>query len=218
MPQVKAVVFDLDGTLLDSLGDIADSANEVLSSRGYATFADDSYRYFVGEGVRELFYRALPAGDVNEDIVQGCMDDFKQVYRRRWNIRSVLYDGIAELLVALVGRGIRMAVLSNKPHEATLRCVNHFLADHPFDHVFGQREGVPRKPDPTAANEIKSSLSLTGEQCLYVGDTATDMQTAVGSEMIAVGVEWGFRPREELLENGARHLVQQPSMLLELVG
>lgn len=215
MPKIKAVVFDLDGTLLDSLGDIADSANEVLMSRGFTTHGDESYRYFVGEGVAKLFERALPAAEVEENLIQECIVDFKNVYRRRWHIRTVVYEGIDDMLETLIRLDISMAVLSNKPHEATVRCVQYFFEKHPFEIVFGQREGVPHKPDPAAANEIKALLSVKGGECLYVGDTATDMQTAVGAEMIAVGVEWGFRPREELLANGACHLIQQPAMLLE---
>jgi len=217
MAKIKSVVFDLDGTLLDSLGDIADAANEVLQLRGFRPHDHEAYRYFVGDGVAALFERALPDGRAEEARVNQCIADFKTVYSHRMNRHSCPYDGIPQLLAELVEDGIELAVLSNKPHEATLRCVDHFFGGLPFHMVLGQRDGIPRKPDPAGANEIKISLDLPGEACCFLGDTAIDMQTAVAAEMIPIGVSWGFRPREELIEHGAVRVIDRPGELLTLV-
>uniref|UniRef100_A0A7C4MQC9 phosphoglycolate phosphatase n=1 Tax=Desulfatirhabdium butyrativorans TaxID=340467 RepID=A0A7C4MQC9_9BACT len=215
MPTFDAVLFDMDGTILDTLADIGESMNRVLISFGFAPHPLDAYRYFVGEGSAVLVEKALPEAARKPDIIQKCLRGYQEDYGRHWRVHTRLYPGIAELLDALVRKTIRMAILSNKFHEFTLQCYEHFFGRWPFDPVLGIREGIPRKPDPTAALEVAEYLGLSPSRILYVGDTAVDMQTAVSAGMFPVGVLWGFRGREELLTNGARFLAEHPVQILE---
>ncbi len=214
----EAIIFDLDGTLLDTLADIGIAANGALVRCGCPPHGLDAYRYLVGEGVATLFERALPPDRVDPQTVQQCIAAFREEYARQWNIQTRLYPGIGELLDGLSRRALPLGVLSNKPDEFTQRCVQHYLSRWKFGAVFGQREGVPRKPDPAAAKEIVALLHATPQQCIYVGDTAVDMHTARHAGMLPVGVLWGFRPRTELENAGAHHLIEHPLQLLSLLA
>ncbi len=213
----SAVVFDLDGTLLDSLADIAATVNIVLRELGFPEHEEQRYRYFVGDGVVTLMERVLPADVDRGTWVPRCVAKFHEVYDRHWNVDTRPYDGIVELLAELRRRKIPLAVLSNKPHPFTLKCVDEYFERSDFTIVLGQRDGVPKKPDPAAAIEIASTLDLAPEQCIYLGDSLVDMQTAVRAAMCPVGALWGFRQRDELIANGAAHLIAHPSELLALV-
>jgi phosphoglycolate phosphatase len=213
----KAVLFDLDGTLLDTLEDIADAANRVLTANGFPGHGLDAYRRFVGDGAAALMTRALPAGERREETIQRCLDAFVGDYGRNWNVKTAPYPGIPELLDALTGRGTPMAVLSNKPHRPTCRCVARILGRWRFEVVFGERAGVPRKPDPVGALEAADRMALPPSAFLYLGDTATDMATAEAAGMYPVGVAWGFRPIEELERAGARLVVTRPSEVVTLL-
>jgi phosphoglycolate phosphatase len=215
---ISAVVFDLDGTLLDTLRDIAEAANHVLRDSGYPVQPVDAYRYFVGDGVRVLFQRALPEQHRDPATVEACADGFRQAYHRLWNVHTRPYAGVDELLQSIVAIPLSMAVLSNKPHAFTELCVAEFFPRDDFGVVLGQREGVPQKPDPTGAMEIATRLSLPPERIVFVGDTAVDMQTALAAGMVPVGVRWGFRPEQELIEAGARTVIGEPAELLPLLG
>ncbi len=215
MPTFDAVLFDMDGTILDTLADIGESMNRVLTSFGYAPHPLDAYRFFVGEGSAVLVEKALPEAARNPDTIQQCLRAYQEDYGTHWRVHTRLYPGIAELLDGLAERNVRMAILSNKFHEFTLQCYDHFFKRWPFDPVLGIREGVPRKPDPTAALEVAERLRLPPSRVLYVGDTAVDMQTAVSAGMFPVGVLWGFRTREELLDNGAQFVAEHPVQILE---
>ena len=217
MMTIHAVVFDLDGTLLDTLQDIAQSANDVLQSLGHPAHDAAAYRRFIGDGVEMLFRRALPEDADTEDVLAQCQTGFHDVYLRRWNETTPLDPAIPELLSDLKQLGRKLCILSNKPHVATLRCVEEFLSDWQFDCVLGQRDSVPRKPAPDGLYEIQSTLGIERNELLYVGDSNTDMQTARNAEVIGVGVEWGFRDRDELLSEGASHVIAQPSELLKLL-
>ena len=211
-------IFDLDGTLLDTLADIAEASNRSLAELGFPTHPLDDYRTLVGDGVFVLFRRALPAGSAEDpQAVDQCVSAFYRHYDQLWNATSGPYEGISELLDALLGRGMRLAVLSNKPHEFTVSCVRHFFPDIPFDAVLGYRPSVPRKPDPAGVQEILESVGATAESCVYLGDTNTDMQTAHNARCTAIGVTWGFRSAEELAANGATHLIDRPDELLSLL-
>jgi len=212
----SAVIFDLDGTLLDTLADISHAANRVLSDQGLPVHAIESYRQFVGEGVRVLFRQALPERLRSEDRVAQCAAAFQRAYAEQWHVHTRSYDGIRELLAELVRRDVQLSVLSNKPHRFTRLCIERFLPQTPFRHIFGQREGVPRKPDPAAAIDMGRNSGVPAEQIVYVGDTAIDMQTARAAGMYAVGVTWGFRPAAELQATGACRLIDHPLELLEL--
>lgn len=211
------IVFDLDGTLLDTLEDIADSMNIVLRECNLPEHPVEAFRYFVGEGASVLVRRVLPETHRDAATHAACLLRFRQVYAGRWNIKTRPYQGIPEMLREIAGRGIRMAVLSNKPHDATVQCVEEYFMSGSFDIVQGQQEGIPPKPDPGGALTIARTLGFPADRIWYLGDTATDMQTALGAGMFPLGVAWGFRTREELLEHGARVLLESPAELVPLV-
>jgi phosphoglycolate phosphatase len=213
----KAVLFDLDGTLLDTLEDIAHAANRVLTANGFPGHGLDAYRRFVGNGAATLMTRALPAGERREATIQRCLDGFLDDYGRNWNVKTAPYPGISDLLDALTARGTPMAVLSNKPHPSTCRCVQQILGRWRFEVIFGERPGVPRKPDPAGALEAAGRMALPPSAFLYLGDTATDMATAEAAGMYPVGVAWGFRPAGELERAGARLVVQNPPEVVALL-
>lgn len=212
---IRAVLFDLDGTLLDSLADIEQSMNIVLQERGLVGHPLDSYRAFVGDGVTKLVERALPPEGRGREEIAACVDRMREVYGKRCSDRTRPYDGIAELLDALVERGLPLAVLSNKPHDLTVRLVSELLPRWSFAFVFGERPGVPRKPDPTSAREVAALLGVEPRDCLYVGDTPTDMATANAAGMPSVGACWGFRDAEELRNAGAGALASTPADVLD---
>ncbi|MEQ1827802.1 MAG: HAD family hydrolase [Pirellula sp.] len=199
-----AAIFDLDGTLLDSLEDIADAANQVLSELGKPTHPIADYRYHVGDGVGMLFQRALPECKLDPDLRQHCMQRFETAYATCWNNRSNPYDGINELLYSLSRSSMTLAVLSNKPDSFTKMCVEHFFPDVTFAYVIGHSDRFPRKPDPTSAAWIAEQFRVASDRIAYVGDTSTDMKTALGARLFAIGVAWGFRPESELSASGAQ--------------
>jgi len=218
---IEAVLFDLDGTLLDTLDDIADSANTVLGRRGYATHAVDDYRFLVGDGVVKLIERSLPADAMSEELVERCVHEMREEYGHRWNAKTRPYDGVTEMLDGVVERGAKLAVLSNKPHGFTVMCVEGLLAGWSFDAVAGQGHGrgrgFPHKPDPAGALELARRMGVGPEGIVFLGDSGVDMQTAVNAGMYPAGATWGFRPREELTGAGARELLDRPEDLLALM-
>ncbi len=214
----RAVLFDLDGTLLDTLEDLATAANRALASRGLPDHPQAAYRHFVGDGLRSLVERILPETRRGLEDVQATMAAFEREYARNWHERTAPYPGIASMLDRLSEVGLRLAILSNKPDGFTRLCVERLLPDWTFEPLVGQRPGVPKKPDPAAALAIAAHLDLRPEQVLYVGDTATDMRTASAAGMDSVGVLWGFRAEEELRQAGARWLIAEPGELLAILS
>jgi phosphoglycolate phosphatase len=215
--QFKAVCFDLDGTLLDSLADLANCTNKILLKRGFPEHPEDAYRYFVGDGAKMLMTRVLPEEIRNESLIEECRQDFETAYRECWDEQTVPYENIPELLNALYRRKLKLTVLSNKPHEFTLLAVNNLLPSWDFEMILGQREGVPRKPDPAGMLEICEKLKIPSSSFMYLGDTATDMKTSVAAGCFSVGVLWGFRSEEELRDNGAKAIVKDPLDVLDLL-
>lgn len=213
----QAVLFDLDGTLLDTLEDLGDAVNRVLDKNGFPTHPVEDYRYFVGDGSAMLIQRAVPPEARSGDILQSCLEDFLADYGEHWQVKTRPYPGVAEMLDALTAQGLRLAVLSNKMDAFTQQCVRQLLPRWTFDIVFGQRKDVPRKPDPAGAREVASVLKISPMDFLYLGDTAVDMITATAAGMYPVGVLWGFRTREELQQAGARTLLEQPLDVLRLL-
>ena len=213
----RAVLFDLDGTLLDTLEDLADSANAALRSLDFPEHPPQAYKYFVGDGMEVLVQRALPADRANAATCAECAARVRREYAQRWADKTRPYAGIPELLDAVAARGVAMAVLSNKPDEFTRLCVTRLLPRWHFAAVVGARPTLPRKPDPTGAREIARQLSFAPAAFVYLGDTNTDMQTAIAAGMFPVGALWGFRTAEELRASGARSLLEKPLDLLDLL-
>jgi phosphoglycolate phosphatase len=213
----KGVLFDLDGTLLDTLADLSDAMNRVLGQMGVPTHSTEEYRSLVGNGALMLVRRALPQDPRDDALVHSCLDAFLQEYGRNSIVRTRPYEGIPEMLDALTERGFLLAILSNKPHEITKRCVSELLSQWTFDAVIGQREDVPLKPDPTAALRISKQLQVAPAEFVYLGDSGVDMETARAAGMFPVGVLWGFRSQAELLKAGARVLIREPAELLDIL-
>ncbi|MFC2165560.1 HAD family hydrolase [Acidobacteriota bacterium] len=214
MRRLTAIIFDLDGTLIDSIQDLADSMNSVLESQGYPVHDTDSYKHMVGDGVRSLAERALTGIVLNEATIKMCLDKFKEEYNRRWATKTHPYEGIQDLLNELERRQIRMNILSNKIDHFTKLSVARFFPRIKFVHVLGVVPSLPKKPDPAGALLIAHELGIPPHQFLFLGDTNTDMMTAVAAGMFPVGVLWGFRSEKELLESGASKVIAHPSELL----
>jgi len=213
---IRASIFDLDGTLLDSLADLADSVNLILASYSFPTHPREAYRDFIGDGVRSLCARALPAESRHAALLDAAVARFQEVYADRWNRLSRPYDGITAVLDQLTSAGVQLAVLSNKPHAFTVACMEHFFAAWRFDLILGQREGVPRKPDAAAALQIAAQLGRRAQECVFVGDSVIDVATGKNAGMRTVAVSWGFRPRQELFSAEPDLLIDRPSDLLQL--
>ena len=214
-----AVVFDLDGTLVDSLGDIADAANAMLDQLGHASHPVRAYRQFVGDGVQLLVERCLPT-DVaaSEQQLRHALEMYRQQYQRRWHNRTTPYPGIPEALQALVNAEIPLAVLSNKPHEFTTCCVDHFFPEIPFSVIQGQQETIDKKPAPDGALLIAEKMAIDPGCCALVGDSDVDMLTATNAGMRGVGVLWGFRDENELQAAGATTIVASTDRLVSSLG
>lgn len=213
----KAVIFDLDGTLLNTIDDLANSMNAVLERSGHPTHGNDAYKYFVGDGMRNLVIRALPEDKRDDASVELCLAEMKKEYGNRWDEKTRPYEGIPELLEALSERGLKLAVLSNKPDNMTQLVISKLLSQWHFDIVAGEKSGVPKKPDPAGAVAIAEKFGIKPGEILYLGDTDVDMKTASSAGMYAVGVLWGFRKSGELIEGGARILISRPEVLLDLL-
>lgn len=214
---IKACVFDLDGTLADTLESMAYVANGILEQFSLKSLPVENFKYYCGEGASVLVRKCLKdAGDPELKLYDEC----ERIYREKFNENPLYkvkhYEGMPEVLKELKKRGIRLAVCSNKPHEAAQNVVSKMFGDT-FDEVLGQREGVRRKPAPDGPLLLAKELGAEPEECMYIGDTGTDMLTGKSAGMFTVGVLWGFRTREELLENGADVLAEKPSDLLKFL-
>ena len=214
----QLVIFDLDGTLLDTVADLANATNQALEQCGYPTHPVESYYQFVGNGINKLFARALPAEHSDEENVLRIRSLFVPYYNAHNADCSRPYPGVVELLRTLEKKGVRLAVASNKYHEATLKLVRHFFPDIHFAAVYGQRDGVPIKPAPDVVFDILQDTGVSKEETLYVGDSGVDMLTACHAEVESVGVTWGFRSEEELREHKATHVVHGAEEILTFAG
>ena len=209
-----AVMFDLDGTLADTLEDIADAMNRILRGRRFPVHGDNAYRLMIGKGLGNLVRETLPPEARTEATVAACLDQMTADYREHCLDKTHLYDGIAELVGALRVDGVGLAVLSNKADELTRRIVDGLFAPGTFEVVAGARPDLPLKPDPAAALLVGRRLGVPPARIAYVGDSGIDMRTATAAGMVAVGVSWGFRMRDELVEGGARVVLDHPLELL----
>lgn len=214
--QYDAVIFDLDGTLLDSLADLADATNYALRSYECPEHELDAYRYFVGDGVVKLISRALPGN--RQELLEDVLACQREYYTAHCMDKTAPYPGIMDMLHALQNAAVPVAVLSNKPDDFTRLMVERIIPDVSFAVVQGHRQPFAPKPDPGSALNVAEQLDVAPDRIAYVGDTATDMRTAVGAGMYPVGVLWGFRDEKELQDNGASVIIAEPRELLQVVG
>lgn len=212
----QAIIFDLDGTLLDTLADIGDSVNQMLAEYGFSGHTMDDYRRFIGNGIQMLVTRALPPAGRSDVMVDACVKRAREIYWENWNRKTHPYDGIPELLDNLKVKGLPLAVLSNKPHDFTVRYVKAYFNRQDFEAVLGQSDDFPVKPDPASTLYIARQIKLPTSAFLFVGDSAVDMQTAAAAGMHSVGAGWGFRGPKELKDNGCRTLATHPLQILRL--
>lgn len=211
---IKAVLFDLDGTLVNSLFDLGASTNYALTQMGFPTHETEKFKIFVGDGMAKLIERALPENKRDRETINTTLQIFMEHYRAHYVDKTVPYDGILELLNKLTG--VKKAVISNKADEMVLPLTKKLLGDR-FDIVCGKHEGYPTKPDPTLTLEIIEKLGVKPDECLFVGDSGMDMAVAQNSGCVAVGVLWGFRGKEELEVNGADYIVSHPLEILHIL-
>ncbi len=214
----KACIFDLDGTLTDTVESLTYSVNATLSELGMSQITEEQCKAFVGSGARKLIERSLKAaGDPELLHVEKAMEVYGRIFKENCTYHVAPYEGIVEMLDTLKTLGIRLAVLSNKPHLQTKDVVTTFFGTDTFTCVQGQQESIPRKPDPTAVFMIAKELNVATEECLYIGDSDVDMQTGNGAGVTTIGVTWGFRSKEVLKENGAVYIVDKAEEIISIV-
>jgi phosphoglycolate phosphatase len=213
----SGIIFDLDGTLADTLADIANSMNRVLVKEGFPVHPAEDYKYLIGRGLENLVASSLPVQSRLPSIITACLGSLIEDYRVNCLVDTHLYPGIESLLNRLQDKGLKLAVFSNKADDLTQIIVQSLMPGIRFSQVVGAKPGFPKKPDPSGAMLISNFLELNPEEVIYLGDSDVDMMTARGARMLAVGVLWGFRTKEELLSNGADHLLSDPSELMALL-
>jgi len=214
---IKAIIFDLDGTLLDTLEDIAESANDVIRGFNAAPHPVDDYRYFVGNGLARLMERAMPDDAGSEEIAES-LKLFESRYEMRWHNKTRPYPGIMKMLEDLLHSGIKIAILSNKPDNFTQKCVHLFFPKISFQVITGKKDGSPPKPDPQSTRDIIDILGVSNDQVLFVGDSSVDIYTGRAAGITAIGVGWGFRTKNELEKAGADLVIDAPQELIEYVS
>ena len=212
----KLAIFDLDGTLLNTIADLAHSTNYALNKLGYPTHEIEKYNFMVGNGINKLFERALPEGEKTEENVLRVRKEFIPYYDIHNADDSRPYPGVPELLTDLQSAGIQIAVASNKYQAATEKLIAHYFPNIHFTAVFGQREGISVKPDPTVVFDILKLAKVEKDEVLYIGDSGVDMQTAANAGVTACGVTWGFRPKSELEEFKPTYIVDTTEKILSL--
>lgn len=211
----KAVIFDLDGTILNTLDDLADSANHVLASHGYPVHPTEQYKTFVGNGIPKLIENILPSG-LSPDKFQITLNEFQHYYDLHKEDKTSPYTGIIEMLETLKHNGLKTCVLSNKQHDLSVKIVTHYFGNEVFDIIQGKSEQFPTKPDPASCNYLISKLNIDKRDILYVGDSNVDMQTGKNAGLKKCGVSWGFRSVEELTAAGADYIAHTPQDILEI--
>jgi phosphoglycolate phosphatase len=214
---IKGIVFDLDGTLLNTLGDIRASMNRVLMAKGHPTHSLEKYHYFVGSGIYKLCEAVLPVSNRTPEEILEYIELFRADYKDNWNELTVPYPGIHELLRNLQKDGYELAVLSNKPDYFTKPMTDYFFPDISFVYVQGNLPELPAKPDPESARYLLEKLSLSSDKYAFVGDSDIDIMTGINLGMLPVGVSWGFRPVEGLIETGAAHILNHAAELLSII-
>ncbi|MDC7243083.1 MAG: HAD family hydrolase [Sphaerochaetaceae bacterium] len=213
----KGIIFDLDGTLLNTIEDIADSHNYALAKYNYKTYPVSRYKYFVGSGMDELIRRVMKEQNINEEHFFDLRAAYIEEYGKKQNSKTRPYPGIVSLLNQLTKAGYSVNILSNKPHFQTKPVVSNYFENVKFDLIYGKKPEFDIKPNPDSAWDLISKLKLKPNEILYVGDTATDILTAKNANFTSVGVLWGFRDEAELIEAGADYIVTKPSDIFQIL-
>ncbi len=213
----KGFIFDLDGTLLDTIEDIKDSMNQVLERRGFPTYDTKFYKEAVGQGTEKLVIDSLPEDKRDEKTVKECLFELKENYSKNWANKTKPYKGIPELLKELQKRDMIISILSNKDDRFTKDMVKYFFPNFKFAFVYGSREGIPKKPSPVVPLEIAKKTGIPPENYVFVGDSSFDMETGKNAKMFTIGVSWGFKTVESLIKSGADLIVEKPSQILAIV-
>ncbi len=215
---IKAVLFDLDGTLVNSLYDLADSVNFVLTEFGFPTHETEKFKYFIGDGMAKLIERVLPEDRKDPELQNEVLDTFMNRYREHFADKTVAYEGIIDLVRELSAKNLKLAIVSNKVQDMTKEVARRVLSGLEFDIVCGKREGYPTKPDPTLTLEIINELGVKPSECVFIGDSGMDMAVAKNAGVSGIGVLWGFRTESELMENGADYIVRTPEEIGEIIN
>ncbi|MDD4069916.1 MAG: HAD family hydrolase [Candidatus Izemoplasmatales bacterium] len=213
----KAVIFDLDGTLLDTIEDIKETMNRALRKYGYKEYSLEEYKYFVGKGVDHLIRRTMEEGNIPDEKFLDIKNAYFEIYKDQSKVNTGVYEGINDLLKELKKTGVKLAVLSNKPHVQTIDVINYYFDDCVFNYVYGKKDNFLPKPDPNSALDLIGNLGVKQEEVLYVGDTETDILTSKNAKFCSVGVLWGFRKKDELVNAGADFIVEKPLEILDLI-
>jgi phosphoglycolate phosphatase len=213
--RIEGIIFDLDGTLVNTIEDIGDATNTLLKIHGYPQYTTEEFISWIGNGAAKFIENAM--GEKVEPVqLKNYVSEFKEIYRENLHNKSKLYPGVSELLDELTGRGVKLAILSNKPHHLTEAVVDYYLSNWEFKPVFGQRVHVPRKPDPAGAIEIAYMMGMDTNRILFVGDSVGDLKTSIAAGMIPVGVSWGYGLSESTQVNG-ESMIHHPHELLTLL-
>ncbi len=215
---IKAVLFDLDGTLVNSLYDLADSVNFALTEFSFPTHETEKFKYFIGDGMRKLIERVLPENKSDNETIEQVLDTFMNRYREHFADKTVAYEGITDLVRELSAKNLKLAIISNKIQDMAEEVAKRVLSGTDFDIVCGKREGYPTKPDPTLTLEIINELGVKPSECVFIGDSGMDMAVAKNAGVSGIGVLWGFRTETELLENGADYIVKSPKEIREIIN
>ena len=217
MLRYKGAIFDLDGTLLNTVADLGDSVNAALEELGFPPHSEEAYKKKIGHGFRNLIEVSLPEGVKDDTLIDKGLALFLKAYDERYRNKTRPYDGMAELVFALQSSGAILGVNSNKRNDYTRTLISDFFPEGSFTAVFGERTGVPKKPNPMTALEIAAIMGLKPEEIVYIGDTATDIQTGKNAGMDTIGVSWGFRGRLELEQSGASFVVDLPEQISKII-
>lgn len=214
---IKLAIFDLDGTLLNTIADLGESTNHALRTLGFPIHTLDKYNFFVGNGIDVLFERALPDGYKTVENIALMRKEFIAYYQVNLTQKTTVYEGISELLTFINNEGIALAVASNKYQAGTSTLVESFFSQYPFVAVLGQREGIPTKPNPQIIDDVLGYINVNRDEVLYIGDSGVDMQTANNAQLISCGVTWGFRPQDELEKYSPRYIVHHPLEIIDII-
>ncbi|MBW4361498.1 HAD family hydrolase [Flavobacterium taihuense] len=212
----KGAIFDLDGTLVNSLEDIADAMNSVLRNLNYPIHGYEDYQYFIGSGLRNLVSKSLPESHNDKKNIDSCYHLMIVEYRDNCTRKTTSYEGIIKLLDHLISQNIKLSVLSNKADALTKEITTALFPNY-FQSVVGLTTEALKKPNPSEALAISKSMGLKPEEIIFLGDSGIDMQTATNANMFAVGVSWGYRPKKELIENGAKQVLDHPLDLIQFL-